>query len=66
MFSKAINEIRTFGYKMKNPLPRKIFFLHKFAPKRYSAFKDVMYTLNTQVHLGTITEENAYQALLEF
>ena len=66
MFSKAINQIRTFGYKMKNPLPRKIFFLSKFAPERYSAFKGVMYTLNTQVHLGNITKENAYQALLEF
>ena len=66
MFSKAINQIRTFGYKMKNPMPRKIFFLYHYNKKRYSAFVGVMDTLNTQVHLGTITEENANRALLAF
>jgi hypothetical protein len=66
MFSNIINKVRTFGYTMKNPIPRKIFFLRNFAPKRYAQFKDLMYTLNTDYQLGLITEEQMDSALLSF
>jgi hypothetical protein len=61
-----LNKIRTFGYTMKNPIPRKIFFLYHFAPKRYSEFCDLMYTLNTELHQGTITVAEHNSALLSF
>ena len=60
------NQVRNFAYKMNNPISRKIFFLHKFAPKRYTEFRDLMYTLNTQVMLGVITEEQMDSQLLAF
>jgi rRNA pseudouridine-1189 N-methylase Emg1 (Nep1/Mra1 family) len=60
------NQIRNFVHTMKNPISRKIFFLYKFAPKRYSEFRDLMYTLNTQLHQGTITEVEMDSALLSF
>ena len=60
------NQIRNFVHMMQNPISRKIFFLHKFAPKRYSEFRDLMYTLNTQFHVGTITEAEMDSALLSF
>jgi hypothetical protein len=66
MFKNVINQVRTFGYTMKNPMPRKIFFLRNFAPQRYTEFKDLMYTLNTQFHQGLITEEQIDSALLAF
>ncbi len=66
MFKNAINQVRTFGYTMKNPIPRKIFFLYHFAPQRYTEFKDLMNTLNTQFHQGLITEEQIDSALLAF
>ena len=61
-----LNKIRNFGYTMKNPMPRKIFFLRNFAPKRYTEFCELMYTLNTQVHLDIITEAEMDSALLSF
>ena len=61
-----LNKIRNFGYTMKNPMPRKIFFLRNFAPKRYTEFCELMYTLNTQVHLDLITEAEMDSALLSF
>ena len=51
---------------MKNPIPRKIFLLRNFAPARYIEFRDLMYALNTQFHLETITEEEMDSALLSF
>ena len=66
MIENVINQVRTFGYTMKNPIPRKIFFLWNFAPQRYTEFKDLMYTLNTDYHLGLITEEQIDSALLAF
>ena len=60
------NQIRNFVHTMKNPISRKIFFLHKFAPKRYTEFRDLMYTLNTQVMLGAISEEQMDSQLLSF
>ena len=66
MFSNVINKVRTFGYTMKNPIPRKIFFLYHFAPKRYTQFRDLMYTLNTDYQQGLITEEQFDSALLAF
>ena len=66
MFNKMINQIRTFGYKMNNPMPRKIFFLNNFAPKRYAQFTELMYTLNTQYQLGEITEAQVNATLLSF
>ena len=60
------NQVRSFVYMMNDPLRRKIFFLHKIAPKRYTQFKDLMYTLNTQVMLGVITEEQMDSQLLAF
>ena len=61
-----LNQVRNFAHTMKNPIPRKIFFLRNFAPKRYTEFRDLMYTLNTQFHLGTITEAEVDSALLAF
>ena len=66
MLNSVINKIRTFGYTMKNPIPRKIFFLHNFAPNRYADFCDLMYSLNTKLHQGTITKEEFDSALLAF
>jgi hypothetical protein len=60
------NQVRNFVYMMNNPIRRKIFFLNKVAPKRYTQFKDLMYTLNTQVMLGVITEEQMDSQLLAF
>jgi hypothetical protein len=60
------NKIRNFAYTMNNPITRKAFFLRNFAPKRYSEFRDLMYTLNTQFHLGTINEAEMGSALLSF
>ena len=61
-----LNQVRNFAHTMKNPIPRKAFFLRNFAPKRYTEFRDLMYTLNTQFHLGTITEAEMDSALLAF
>ena len=61
-----LNQVRNFAYKMNNPLPRKMFFLRNFAPKRYAQFKDLMYTLNTDFQLGLITEEQMDSQLLSF
>ena len=61
-----LNQVRNFVYMMNNPIRRKIFFLNKVAPKRYTQFKDLMYTLNTQVMLGVITEEQMDSQLLAF
>ena len=61
-----INKMREFGYTMKNPIPRKIFFLRNFAPNRYIEFDALMYSLNTDCHLGLITEEQMDSALLAF
>ena len=66
MLQNVINQVRTFGYMMKNPMPRKIFFLRNFAPKRYTEFTALMYTLNTAVHQGTITEVEMDSTLLAF
>jgi len=60
------NQIRNFAYTMNNPLPRKMFFLRNFAPNRYTQFKDLMYTLNTDFQLGLITEEQMDSQLLAF
>jgi hypothetical protein len=61
-----LNQVRNVAYTMKNPMPRKIFFLRNFAPKRYNEFCELMYTLNTQVHLDLITEAEMDSALLSF
>ena len=66
MISKLINKIRTFGYTMKNPIPRKIFFLRNFAPNRYTEFCDLMNTLNVDYQQGLITEDQFDSALLAF
>ena len=60
------NQVRNFAYKMNNPIRRKIFFLHKFAPKRYTEFRNLMYTLNTDFQLGLITEDQMDSQLLAF
>jgi hypothetical protein len=60
------NQVRNFVHTMNNPIRRKIFFLNKVAPKRYTEFRDLMHTLNTQVMLGAITEEQMDSALLAF
>ena len=61
-----LNQVRNFVHTMNNPIRRKIFFLNKVAPKRYTEFRDLMYTLNTQVMLGVITEEQMDSQLLAF
>lgn len=61
-----LNQVRNFAHTMNNPITRKAFFLRNFAPKRYSEFRDLMYTLNTQFHLGTINEAEMNSALLSF
>ena len=61
-----LNQVRNFAHTMNNPITRKAFFLRNFAPKRYSEFRDLMYTLNTQFHLGAITEAEMDSALLSF
>ena len=61
-----LNQVRNFVHTMNNPIRRKIFFLNKVAPKRYTEFRDLMYTLNTQVMLGVITEEQMNSQLLAF
>ena len=66
MINTFINKVRSFGYTMNNPIPRKIFLLRNFAPNRYTAFKEVMYALNTQLHQDLITEEQFENALLSF
>ena len=66
MLNTVINRLRNFGYTMKNPIPRKIFILRRFAPERYNQFINLMYTLNTQVYQGLITEEQMDSALLAF
>ena len=60
------NQVRNFAHTMNNPIRRKIFFLNKVAPKRYTEFRNLMYTLNTQVMLGAITEEQMDSQLLAF
>ena len=60
------NQVRNFLHTMNNPIRRKIFFLNKVAPKRYIEFRNLMYTLNTQVMLGDITEEQMDSQLLAF
>ena len=60
------NQVRNFAYKMNDPIRRKIFFLYKFAPNRYTQFKDLMLTLNTQVMTGAISEEQMDSQLLAF
>jgi hypothetical protein len=66
MFSNVINQVRTFGYKMKNPMPRKIFFLYHFSPKRYIEFRSFMDSLHIELRQGLITEEQVRSALLAF
>jgi hypothetical protein len=66
MINTFINKVRSFGYKMKNPIPRKIFLLRNFAPARYIEFRNLMYALNTQFHLGVINEAEMNSALLSF
>ena len=66
MLNSVINKIRTFGYTMKNPIPRKVFFLYHFSPKRYTEFCDLMYSLNTELYQETISKEEYYSALLAF
>ncbi len=66
MFKNVINQVRTFGYTMKNPIPRKIFFLYHFAPQRYTEFKDLMNTLHADYRQGLINEEQIDSALLAF
>ena len=61
-----LNQVRNFAYMMNNPIPRKVFFLRNFAPKRYVEFRDLIYTLNTQFHLGTINKAEMDSALLAF
>jgi len=60
------NQVRNFTQAMSNPITRKVFFLHRFAPKRYVEFSDLMMTLNTQFHLGAITEAEMDSTLLSF
>ena len=60
------NQVRNFLHTMNNPIRRKIFFLNKVAPKRYTEFRDLMYTLNTDFQMGLITEEQMDSALLAF
>jgi hypothetical protein len=62
----VINKVRNFFHTMKNPLTRKIFFLYHFDQDRYTEFRDLMYTLNTALHQGTITEAEMDSALLAF
>jgi hypothetical protein len=66
MFSNVINQVRTFGYTMKNPMPRKIFFLYHFAPKRYIEFRAFMDSLTADLRQGLITEEQLDKDLLAF
>jgi hypothetical protein len=66
MINNLINQVRSFGYTMMNPVRRKMFLLRNFAPNRYTAFKEVMYALNTQLHQDLITEEQFENALLSF
>ena len=61
-----LNQVRNFAHTMNNPITRKAFFLRNFAPKRYSEFRDLMYALNTQFHLGIINEAEMDSALLAF
>ena len=61
-----LNQVRNFAHTMKNPITRKVFFLRNFSPKRYTEFRDLMYTLNFEFHLGTITEAEMDSALLAF
>ena len=61
-----LNQVRNFAHTMNNPITRKAFFLRNFSPKRYSEFCDLMYTLNTQFHLGAINEAEMDSALLSF
>ena len=66
MLQNVINQVRTFGYTMKNPLPRKIFFLYHFDRARYTEFCDFMYGLNTEYQQGLYTKEQYNSALLAF
>ena len=66
MFSNFINKVRTFGYTMKQPLLRKIFFLYHFDFDRYTEFCDFMYALNTEYQQGLYTKEQYNSALLAF
>ena len=61
-----LNQVRNFVHTMNNPIRRKIFFLNKVAPKRYTEFRDLMHTLNTDYQLGLITEEQMDSQLLAF
>ena len=61
-----LNQVRNFAHTMNNPITRKAFFLRNFAPKRYSEFRDLMYALNTQFHLGVINKAEMDSALLAF
>lgn len=66
VISKFIDQVRTFGYTMKNPIPRKIFFLYHFAPKRYTEFTALMNTLGAQRRDGIINEAVYNSTLLAF
>ena len=66
MFSNAINKVRNFGYTMKQPLLRKIFFLYHFDKERYNEFCDFMYALNTEYQQGLYTKEQYNSALLAY
>ena len=66
MLQNVINQVRTFGYTMKNPLPRKIFFLYHFDRARYIEFCDFMYGLQTEYQQGKYTKEQCDNALLAF
>ena len=61
-----LNQVRNFAHTMNNPITRKAFFLYHFSPKRYTEFRDLMYALNTQLHLGAINEAEMDSALLAF
>ena len=61
-----LNQVRNFAHTMNNPITRKAFFLRNFSPKRYTEFRDLMYALNTQLHLGAINEAEMDSALLAF
>ena len=61
-----INQVRNFAHTMNNPITRKAFFLRNFAPKHYTEFCDLMYTLNTQFHQGAINEAEMDSELLAF
>ena len=61
-----LNQVRNFAHTMNNPITRKAFFLRNFSPKRYTEFRDLMYALNTQLHLGDINEVEMDSALLAF